>query len=275
MKRAGIAGLTGVLLLGSVLLYAQKPFQQYRDTAEDYSDYPLPPDWEKPAEWVFARLKYPDIRRFEFGRSLYWTMDYPRGDRHLAQGVRRLTTIDARSVEQVTDPDGSDDIYNWPFLYAVEPGFMDLTEEQAAQIRTYLDRGGFLMFDDFHGDRQWDNFQRNLDMIVPDYDVVDLDAKDPIFHVLADINELIQIPGAQFLQSGLTYEKPGGEFDRSGIGPHFRAVRDKKGRIMVVICHNMDLGDAVENSDDPLYPERFSALAYRVLTNYVVYGLTH
>jgi len=273
MTRFGIASLLGVLLAGSVLLYAQNPFKQYRDTVEDYSNYPLPSDWQNPAEWVFARLKYRDSRRFEFGRDYLWTMDYPRGDRHLVQGVRRLTTIDARSVEQVTELDGTDDIYNWPFLYAVEVGFMDLTEESAAQLRTYFDRGGFLMVDDFHGEMQWDNFLRNMDMVSPDFDIVDLTVQDTIFHTSSDVNELIQIPGEQYLESGHTYEDP--DRDSSGVVPHFRAIRDKRGRIIVVMCHNMDLGDAVEHSDNPRYDERFSALAFRVWTNYVVYDLTH
>jgi hypothetical protein len=89
-----------------------------------------------------------------------------------------------------------------------------------------------------------------------------------VFHAVSDIKELIQIPGEQYIRSGLTYEK-------GGIVPHFRAIRDKKGRIVVLICHNMDLGDAIEHSDNPAYPEEFSALAYRVLTNYVTYALSH
>jgi len=268
MKRFGTVALLTVLLAGAAFLYAQKPFQQYRNTVEDYSDYPLPSNWDKPAEWVFARLKYRDIARFQYGTDLYWTMDYPRGDRHLAEGVRRLTSVDVRSVEQVVELDGSDDIYNWPFLYAVEVGFMDLTEENAAQLRTYLDRGGFLMVDDFHGDFEWDTFEQNMEMVLPGHVVEDLQVKDPIFHAVSDVDKLEQIPGAQYIQSGVTYEK-------GGVIPRFRAIRDKRGRIVVAICHNMDLGDSVENSDDPLYPERFASLGFRVMTNYVVYALSH
>lgn len=259
-----------LLLCATVFVHAQKPFQQFRDTAEDYSDFPLPSDWQKPAEFVFARLKYEDINRFQLGRSLYWTMDYPRGDRHLAQGIRRLTSTDVRSVEQVTELDGSDDIYNWPFLYAVEVGMWDLTEEESAQLRTFLRRGGFLMVDDFHGPPEWENFVRNLDQIFAyeNYEIIDLTAQDPIFHAVADVNELIQIPSAQYMNNGLTYEK-------GGITPRFRAVRDASGRIVIAICHNMDLGDAVEHSDNPRYPERFSALGYRVTINYAIYALSH
>jgi hypothetical protein len=255
-------------LVACALVHAQNPFKQYRETAERYDDYPLPKDWNQPAEWIFTRLKYPDIARFQNGIDLYWTMDYPRGDRHLAQGVERLTLVDARSVEQVTELDGSDDIYNWPFLYAVEVGMWDLDDEQAGQLRTFLDRGGFLMVDDFHGDAEWDNFEFVLDKVLPGHEVIDLDARDQVFHTVADVKELLQIPSAQYMQSGVTYEK-------GGVIPRFRAIKDARGRIRIVICHNMDLGDAIEHSDNPAYPERFSQVGYRVMTNYVVYALSH
>lgn len=268
MTRWGAAILACALFAYTALVFAQKPFKQYHETAEGYSNYPLPANYDKPAEWIFTRLKYRDIARFRYGLDIYWTMDYPRADRHFAEGIRRLTRIDARSVEQVTEPDGSDDIYNWPFLYGVEVGHMDMTEAHAAQLKKFFDRGGFLVVDDFHGEEEWEDFRANLDLISPDYEVVDLDARDTIFHTASDVGELIQIPGAQFLQTGLTYE-------HEGRVPHFRAVRDKRGRIIIAICHNMDLGDAIEHSDDPDYPERFASLAYRVWTNYVVYDLTH
>ena len=256
------------LLAGAAFVYAQNPFKQYRETAENYSDFPLPPDWAQPAEFVLARLKYPDIWRPRWGTDLYWTMDYPRGDRHLAEGLRRLTSINVRSVEQVTESDGTDDIYNWPFLYAVEVGMMDITDTDGEQLRDFLNRGGFLMVDDFHGDEEWNNFEYSLDKILPGFTMEDLVAGDAVFHSVSDVNELIQIPSEQYMQTGVTYEK-------GGLVPHFRAVRDKRGRIVVLICHNMDLGDAIEHSDNPAYPERFSSLAYRVLTNYVVYALSH
>jgi hypothetical protein len=268
MGRLGTAALVGAILAGCVLVHAQKPFKQYRETAEAYSNFPLPANWDRPAEWVFARLKFPDIWRSRYGVDLYWTMDYPRGDRHLVQGIRRLTHVDARAVEQVVELDGSDDIYNWPFLYAVEVGMLDLGEFEAEQLRDFLARGGFLMVDDFHGAEEWANFEYNLGLVLPEAVIEDLNVRDPIFHTFTDVTELIQIPSEQYVTTGLTYEK-------GGVIPRFRAVRDAKGRIIVVICHNMDLGDAIEHSDNPRYPEHFSALAYRVLTNYVIYNLTH
>jgi hypothetical protein len=95
-------------------------------------------------------------RSFGFGGGNRWTMDYPRTDRHLLPGIKRLTRIDARSIEQVVELDGSDDVYNWPTLYAVEVGYWCMPDDQPAQLRDYLNRGGFLMVDDFHGNTEWD-----------------------------------------------------------------------------------------------------------------------
>ncbi len=89
-----------------------------------------------------------------------WGTDYPGGDRNLIEGVRRLTSIDVRSVEQAVEIDGSDDLYNWPFLYAVEVGRWSLDEKEGKQLREFLDRGGFLMVDDFHGRQEWAGFGR-------------------------------------------------------------------------------------------------------------------
>src|ERR1700747_756258 len=121
------AGAIGLSLAG--LLLAQKPFKEY--PAIEYDDFPLPTDYQQKAEWTRARLRYPDIYgypdvdlTYNNGRPFpgYWTMDYPRSDRHLLEGVRRLTRIETRSVEQVVSFDGTDDMYNFPALYAGEVG---------------------------------------------------------------------------------------------------------------------------------------------------------
>ncbi|MGD0363237.1 MAG: hypothetical protein ABSC93_20335 [Bryobacteraceae bacterium] len=135
----GCFGFLGFL----ALLHAQKPFKEY--PAVEYNDFPLPTDWNDPHDWVRARLRYPDIFGYPDNSRLrlrsnrpwpgQWTMDYPRSDRHLLAGVRRLTRIDSRSVEQVVDLDGTGDVYNWPLMYAVEVGHWLLPQEQASQLR--------------------------------------------------------------------------------------------------------------------------------------------
>jgi hypothetical protein len=195
------------------------------------------------------------------------------------QGIRRLTRIDTRSVEQVVELDGTDDIYNWPTLYGVEVGHWELPDNQAAQLRDYLLRGGFLMVDDFHGSdardhdqgiNEWEIFTESMNKVFPDRRIEDLPEADQIFHTVYDLDDRFQVPGEQFLETGLTYEK-----GPTGKVPHWRGIRDDKGRVMVAICHNMDLGDAWEWSDDPRYPEKWASLAYRIAVNYFIYDLTH
>ncbi len=270
------------------LLKAQRPFKEY--PAVEYENFPLPPDYKDiNHEWVRARLRYPDIYgypdhpRFIYGGRPWpgqWTMDYPRSDRHLLQGIRRLTRIDTRSVEQVVDLDGTDDIYNWPCLYAVEVGHWVLPPDQAKQLREYLLRGGFLMVDDFHGSEpyddilgplnEWATFTASMSRVFPDRHIEDIPDNDPIFHTVNDLQNRFQVPGAQVFESGITYEK-----GPTGKVPHWRCIRDDRGRIMVAICHNMDLGDAWEWSDDPKYQEKWASLAYRIAVNYFIYDLTH
>jgi hypothetical protein len=260
------------LLLGAIagwgVLRAQKPFKAYPGV--EYENFVLPEDWQKPAEWTRARLIYPSFFSVHGVRDGFhrWTIDYPRSDRHLLQGIRRLTRIDTRSVEQSVEPDGDDEIYNWPSLYAVEVGYWNLTDQQAHQLREFLLRGGFLMVDDFHGTIEWNNFVAGMAKIFPDRDIVDLDNKDPIFHVVYDLDDRFQVPGMQYVFTRSLHE-----YD--GFQAKWRGVYDDKGRVMVAICHNMDLGDAWENSDDPRYPEKFASLAYRIAVNYWTYDLTH
>jgi Domain of unknown function (DUF4159) len=257
---------TGLLTLWGVLR-AQNPFREY--PALEYVDFPLPPDWKQPAEFTRARLKYPDVMNFGMGRDVYWTMDYPRSDRHLLQGIRRLTRVDTRSVEQVIEFDQTDDAYNWPFLYAVEVGHWRLTDLQVRQFREFIDRGGFFMCDDFHGTQEWAVFTDSMNKVFPDHQIVELDNKDNVFHSVFDLNDRFQVPGWNaWIEGHQTYEKDGYE-------PRWRGIYDNKGRLVVVICHNMDLGDAWEHSDDPEYPEKFASLAYRIAMNYVIYDLSH
>ncbi len=273
MRAAFAVAFLGLAALG--VLLAQKPFKEY--PAIEYEGFAVPADANQRTEWTRARLQYPDITgypdaapHYQNGQLFpgYWTMDYPRSDRHLLAGVRRLTRIDTRSVEQVVALDGTDEIYNWPVSYAVEVGHWQLPDDQAKQLREYLLRGGFLMVDDFHGTQEWEMFVRGMSKVFPDRPIVDIANSDAIFHTLYDVNERFQIPGAQYFRTGQTHE-----YD--GVNPKWGAIYDDKGRIMVAIFHNMDLGDAWEHSDEPRYLEKWASLAYRIAMNYFIYDLSH
>jgi len=254
------------ILCGWGVLLAQKEFREY--PGEDR--IPLPPDWRVPHEWVTARLMWRSYGSSRLATGFGgWSTDYPGGDRNLIEGVRRLTRIDVRSVEQPVALDGSTDVFNWPFLYAVEVGRWDINEEEGKELREYLDRGGFLMVDDFHGKQQWAIFEEGIRMVYPDKEIEDLRQDDPIFHMLSDVDLKIQIAGVAALSYGRTYEQSDDPF------PRWRGIRDDKGRIVVAICHNMDLGDAWELSNEPGYPEEMASTAHRILVNYATYDLTH
>ncbi|MBI4909178.1 MAG: DUF4159 domain-containing protein [Acidobacteria bacterium] len=269
------AFLAALHLLGAAL---PQPFRVY--PGFEHMGDRFPPDYQEQTEWVFARLMYPANtsggmgfrgRRgggeWQYGRS-YWTMDYPKSDRTCAQLLRRLTRVHARSVEQPVNLEDGDDVYYWPWMYGVEVGHMDLTQEQAQKLREYLLRGGFLMVDDFHGTYEYDVFQANMARVFPDRPIVEIDNKDQIFHVIYNLDDRYQVPGAQYLQTGRVYEW-------DGITAHWRGIYDDRGRIMVAICHNMDLGDSWEWADQPEYPEKYSALGIRIAINYIAYAMTH
>ena len=222
-----------------------------------------PPDAYERTEFAFARLRY---RSYRDGFYARWGIDANRADRHLMQAVRRLTRIHTRSVEEVVDI-GSEDVFDWPWLYAVSVGDWELSDSQAARLRKYFDRGGFLMVDDFHGEPEWNEFRAGLARIFPDSSIVELRDDDPIFHVMYDLDERYRIPGYNVV-NGIGYE-------RGGKDPHWRAVVDEKGRVQIAICFNNDLGDAWEWADAPDYPERFSSLAFRMGINYILYAMTY
>jgi hypothetical protein len=265
----------GFVFIGALYAF-QRPFKQYPGV--EYFSFELPPDWQEKGEWAFARLMYPPGPNdgyagrfdgdFRQGLSL-WTQDYPRADRHFSQAVRRLTRIQVRSVEQSVMLEDGDEAYNWPWLYAVQVGEWGLTEQEAKVMREYLLRGGFFVADDFHGDYEWEMFLKRIRLVFPDRPIVDIPESDPILHTVFELTDRFQIPGAEHLYEGCKNCRAGGQ------GAHWRGIYDDKGRIMVAISYNSDVGDAWEYADDPRYPEKFSGLAIRVGVNYLIYAMTH
>ena len=278
----------GWMAAGVAFLGVGYAFQEHQHTwreypAFEYNDFPIPPDYQEKTEWTFGRLMYPNSARImrggrgfrggmggdwtQGGRGAFWTMDYPRSDRHFSQALRRLTRIHTRSVEQPINLDEGDQ-YDWPWLYGVEVGHWGLTDAQVKLFREYIDRGGFFMCDDFHGTNEWSIFMDTMGRAFPDRDIVDIPNSDPIFHSVYDLDGRYQVPGAQFIRSHRTYE-----FD--GYNAEWKGIYDDKGRLVVAICHNMDLGDSWEHADNPEYPQQYSALGIRIGVNYVVYAMTH
>jgi hypothetical protein len=282
MTRGHLLAAAAVCAATACALFAQRPFRQY--PAWEYFNFPLPPDYAVPAEWTFARLMYPTTRfnidwQSEYKRGFdwregntNWTIDYPRSDRHLALAIRRLTRIDARSVEQpINLDDEEEDVFNYPWLYAVEVGHWELTDAQIAKFREFLLRGGFFMCDDFHGTDEWNIFIATMNKVLPGRPIVDLPNDAEIFHTVYDLNDRYQVPGMQFTQTGSICEK----CNAGGAEPHWRGIFDDHGRLMAAMTHNQDYGDSWENADEPRYPQQYSALGLRVGINYLIYSMSH
>ena len=130
-----------------------------------------------------------------------WTTDSPKADITFVAGVKRLTNLDVRESPFFI-PLTSREIFKYPFLYAVEVGYLYFSDEEAAVLREYLLRGGFLAVDDFHGTYEWANWEEQLRKVFPNCKIEEIPLSDPIFHCFFDFHELIQIPGVQFLYLG-------------------------------------------------------------------------
>ena len=262
-------GVLAALIALPLLAAAQAVYEQSGIIDMDGERFPPENPAEK-AEWTFVRFHY-DLNN-EFGgfggfRFQRWAADYPKSDRQFVIGVKRLTRLVARSTEHVVDA-RSDDIFDWPWLYAEDAGAWHMTDEQATRLREYLARGGFLFLDDSHGDYEWETLEEGLRMILPGRPIEDLQNNDEIFRVVYDLDDRVQIPGTRYLWGRRPYGPD------SSV-PKWRGVRDDKGRLIVAICHNSDVGDAWEWADSPRYPEHAASVAYRIGVNYIVYGMTH
>jgi len=216
-------------------------------------------------EFTFTRVAYPS----GYYRQS-WTTDWPKADEQFILGLRgwarsRLDISNDPTTVKIEDPQ----IFTYPFLYIVEPGYMDINEKEAIILREYLARGGFLMLDDFWGEREWSNVVEQMRMILPDTPMQELPLTHPVFHCYFDIEEVVQVPNYHnYVYRHQTSEK-------DGIVPHYHALLDESGRILVFIARNADNGDAWEWIEQPDYPLKYGLAAYRLGMNLIVYSMTH
>ncbi|HWX19846.1 MAG TPA: DUF4159 domain-containing protein [Candidatus Binatia bacterium] len=255
-----------------------------RETASHSTGTPNwtnPPGFEKDV-FTFTRVIYKYNGRP--GPSwLGWINDYPDSDLNLSYRLQQLTSMrvdpDAR-VLKLTSPDLSD----FPFIYMVKPGRMELREEEVPILRKYLRNGGALMADDFWGDREWDNFEKEINRVLPGQTWTELPMDHPIFHSVFDLRRnknALQVPSIHIWErrryygdgaEAVTYR--GGE-DTKDV--HVRAWLDDKQRIMVIATHNTDNGDGWEREgEDVEYFRTFSEQrAYPLAINILFYLMSH
>ncbi|MEZ6055308.1 MAG: DUF4159 domain-containing protein [Planctomycetaceae bacterium] len=243
------------------------------------------PTWER-------HEVFPDDA-FTFARIIYnadggrgggkWQTDYPDADLNFSFRLQQLTALNVDPDPVVLDL-AHPELFNYPFIYLIEPGGyrgawgtgMNLTEAEVEGLQRYLANGGFLMVDDFWGDDEWAEFEREFRRVIGEREIVELPLDHEIFHCVYDLTEKPQIPAInQALQgraSGVSWE---GGLD--GRDPHYRGVFDDAGRLMALICHNTDLGDGWEREGEhEWYFREFSEKrAYPLGINILFYTMSH
>lgn len=218
------------------------------------------------AEFTFVRVVYTGLQGWGYYKN--WYTDWPKADRQFILGIQRLTNI-RTAVQGKTIPLTDKEILQYPFIYSVEVGHWNLTDEEAGALREYLRRGGFLFCDDFWGSIEWENFQRNVARVLPGRKIIEIPKDHPIFHSYYDIPQVIQVPNVgNALYRSTTFEE-------DGYVPHCRGIFDENGRLMMVINWNTDLGDAWEWADLPGYPAKYSTYAYQMGINAIIYAMSH
>jgi hypothetical protein len=242
------------------------------------------PDWKvdekfKSDVFTFARVEYDSYggRGFYGGYGGYgggrWAIDFPDSDLNFSYRLQQLTSLKVNPNPvhfRLTD----DRLFDYPFIYIIEPGALVFSDEEVAALRRYLLNGGFLMVDDFWGDDEYANFHREIKRVFPDREPRELPLSHEIFQCVYRLKEKPQVPSIGFAQRGLSYEpRPGSPTSIV----HYLGIDDDKGRLMAIICHNTDLGDGWEREgEDPWYFKEYSEKkAYPMGINIVTYAMTH
>jgi hypothetical protein len=286
------AGIVAALLIASfgVALYAQRgggrggrgggrggglrPFGGFGSAPATTERWATFEDFD--GSFQFCRLVFRNAANGDGGG---WGVDFPRADQNLSIRLSELTRTpvsmdtgeNPRSlVIQATSPE----ISHCPFVMMTEPGGAYFDDQEAAGLRTYLLKGGFLWADDFWGEYAWQFWETTIHKVLPSgpYPIVDLPLDHPIFHEMMTVPKVPQIPSIGFWLGG------GGTSERGfdSRTPHVRAINDEHGRIMVLMTHNTDFGDSYEReSDSHEYFEQFSVPGYAFGVNTILYSLSH
>jgi len=204
------------------------------------------------------------LARIRYAAYNGWRADYPTMEQHLSTMLDNLTSlqphVDGSNVHTFDDPD----LLKYPLAYLSEPGYWYPNPAEVAGLRAYLDKGGFLIVDDFHFDNEWNVFENAMRQVMPDARITPLDITHPIFNTFFQIESLrVPYPG-RLGEQGLF-----GEF----FGIH--EDNDPNKRLMAIINYNIDIGDYVEWSDRDVYSQLPTNEAYKFAINYIIYGLTH
>ena len=246
MKRtATVLGLALAIMMAVVPVHAQRA-PRIR----------IEPNVPYDGRFTFVRLRYT-----VYGHS-GWEFDYPAMERNFMTLLRDLSTVDNHVRESNIHAMDDPALSHYPIAYLSEPGWWHPSESEAKGLRTWLHKGGFLIVDDFYFAQQWSNFVSSMRMVLPEGRIVKLDVSHPIFNSFFQLKTL----------DGMTHpDNKNAKAEYLGIFEN----NDPKRRLLAIINYNNDIGDYMEWSGQGWYAVNLSNDAYKLATNYIVYGLTH
>lgn len=296
MRRKRIAILSVLLLAGVVVSDSVAQYGRGRGRGRWDDDWGAEsarqtrygqnfPTWEVDADFpedvfTFVRVRYGSAYGYGRGGGGGWRVDFPQSELNFSLRLQQLTSLKVNPdpiILDLTDPK----LFDYPFIYMIEPGRLMFREAEIVALRKYLENGGFLMVDDFWGEDEWQNFYHEIKRVFPNREPEEVPLEHPIFQCVYPMTEKPQVPAVRRAGWGgreqATYERGKWYGPNHDTDPHYRAITDDAGRIMVFICHNTDLGDGWEREgDNEWYFQEFSVKkSYPLGINIVTYALTH
>jgi hypothetical protein len=286
MKRIHALTILVLLLLLAVTGVTLAQWRRDRDRDRDWDgdDRYGVPMWENEEGFeddvfTFARIRYDSWGRRgrrRGGRGNGWATDWPDAELNLSYRLQQLTSLKVNPnpiVLRLTD----DELFDYPFIYIIEPGALVFSEDEVVALRKYLLNGGFLMVDDFWGDSAWENFYEQIKRVFPDREPQELPADHEIFRFVYRLKEKPQVPSIHSAgwgrQWGITWEEHDGDCQTV----HFKGIFDDNKRMMAIICHNTDLGDGWEEEgvEEWYFHEFAENKSYPMAINIITYAMTH
>jgi hypothetical protein len=272
-RRLILLACTSLLAISAVAV-AQRG-RWYRDVRSEPVDRNGVPEWKNDEQFksdvfTFVRIQYDSFGGGRGRGGGNWATDFPDSDLNFSYRLHELTSLEV-------DPNGKilrltdDELFDYPFIYIIEPGRMELSDEEVNCLRRYLLNGGFLMVDDFWGEEEYATLYENMKRVFPSREPVELPLEHEIFHCVYDLKKKPQVPSIHAWYNGYTYERPDAQ------EAHYKGIFDDEGRMMVIICHNTDLGDGWEREGmDPQYFKEMSEKwSYPMGINIITYAMTH
>jgi len=272
-----LAALALVVVVGAAALAQRGRFRQ-REFRPEMVDRGGVPVWNNDERFKADLFTFVRVRYSSHGGGWGggwggggWATDYPDSDLNFSYRLHELTALEVDpygKIIELTD----EALFDYPFIYVIEPGRMLLEEAEVTALRRYLMNGGFMMVDDFWGEAEWANFYREIKRVFPEFEPVELPLEHEIFHIVYDLKMKPQVPSIHaWERSGLTYER----WDATEV--HYRGIFDDKGRMMAIVCHNTDLGDGweQEGASREYFKEFSEKWSYPLGINIVTYAMTH